>query len=553
MSAEPLSIAQLGAEPEWLAPLYPRARQPAANTNAEPLADLDLPSSIDRAISWLRDHAPEAVEGAGGDHATYEVCARMRDFGLSEATAFDVVAEHWNEAGKAFPPWSAEDLQTKVGNAYRYGSGAIGQALGVAEFDDATAGMTIGETEGQTKPRFGEWVEPFDSTKIPKRAWVLGHLLAQGFVTGLVAPSGAGKTTLEIQIALALATGRGDIVGLEVKKRCRVFLWNQEDELDELKRRLAAAMLAFGVSFDDLHLDGRPALIIGSGVDNALMVARRGPTAIVATEAAQALTEQFLADGIGVAMFDPFVELHPADENNNVEISQVARVFRRMAVAARAAVLLVHHTRKPPSGEATGHAGNMDSGRGAGSLIGVTRMGATLYGVDEKTADKFGIAEDERHRYVRLDDGKNNLALADAEPHFYRREGVNIGTFEDPEEVGVLRPVVLGRKKSAADRRAEDIIEAVLGVVGEQAAMPVIDIARALVASDIMFSDANADALCKSIKRLLSEEKLSGFGVEERTIGGRKGRVATMIALRTKPTADTSETPTADSREAEKQ
>ena len=269
-----LPLSALPAEPDWLPPHYPHAhRLPARDKAAEPSVPLDLPSSIERAIDYLRNFAPEAVEGAAGDKTTFAVACRLMDLALSNETAFALLGEHWNEAGKAIPPWSADDLWQKVLNASNHAQNVRGSALGLTQFDDTTSPV-----EGEVaKPRFGQWVEPFDSTKIPKRAWVLGHLLAQGFVTGLVAPSGAGKTTLEIQIALAIITGRSDILGMAVKKRCRVFLWNQEDELDELKRRLAAAMLAFGISFDDLQIDGRPALVLGSGVDNALMVARRGP------------------------------------------------------------------------------------------------------------------------------------------------------------------------------------------------------------------------------------------------------------------------------------
>jgi RecA-family ATPase len=268
-----------------------------------------------------------------------------------------------------------------------------------------------------------EWITPFDPTLIPKRAWVLGRFLARGYLTGLVAPPGAGKTTPELMMAVAIASGKGDIIGLDVPQRTRVFVWNQEDEIDELKRRLAAILKAFDLSFDDIAIDGRPGILLGSGVSKAIMLAQRkksGP--IGETEIVSDLIKAFLQDGIGVAMFDPLVELHQADENNNVEMGAVGRVFRRIAVEAHAAVLIVHHTRKLPNSDSTGHIGNMESGRGGGSLFGVARMGATLYTIDDKTAKAYGVPETERHKYVRLDGGKNNMALTGGEPAFYMRE-----------------------------------------------------------------------------------------------------------------------------------
>jgi len=53
----------------------------------QPLVELDKPSNVANAIEYLEKRAPEAVEGAGGDTATFQVAARMRDYGLSDAKA----------------------------------------------------------------------------------------------------------------------------------------------------------------------------------------------------------------------------------------------------------------------------------------------------------------------------------------------------------------------------------------------------------------------------------------------------------------------------------
>jgi len=493
-----------------------------------PIGELDTDFAVSKAIDYLKHNAPEAIEGAAGDETTYKVATRLRDFGLSEPAAFEILSEHWNEAGKAIPPWDPNDLLDKVKNAFNYATGAWGGMSGVNEFDDVSDFLEHKRTNGGT---YGEWITPFDPTAIPKRAWVLGHFLAKGYLTGLVAPPGAGKTTLELEMAVALATGRDDIVGMPVIGRHRVFLWNQEDELDELKRRLAAVMRAFNVTFDDLTIDGSPALLIGSGADNALMMARRGSSAIVAAPAALELIQTFLDSDISVAMFDPFVELHPAEENSNVEISQVGRIFRKIAVEARCAVLIVHHTRKPATSDSTSHAGNMDSARGAGSLVGVTRMGGTLYTIDDKTAEQYGVDEDDRHRYVRFDDGKNNMALPNAEPIFYRREGVNIGTIDDPEEVGVLRPVGLSRKKPATEQRAEDLADAIVETMAGADTMPVIDVARALIVSDPLYADAKIESLSRAIKRSVQEGRVGTIVIENRAHPEHKKRCLTLIVL----------------------
>ena len=54
-----------------------------------------------------------------------------------------------------------------------------------------------------------------------------------------IAAGAVGKTSLKIVEALALATGRS-LLGVEVPKRARVWLFNLEDDMLELQRRVGA-------------------------------------------------------------------------------------------------------------------------------------------------------------------------------------------------------------------------------------------------------------------------------------------------------------------------
>lgn len=498
----------------------------------EPLTDLDTEHAIHRAADYLLHTAPEAIEGAGGDHTTFQVAARVREFGISADMALTLMAEHWNDE-KASPPWAIDDLQVKVENAYRYADGPWGGASAAAEFEpvEITSGPLT--KKPAASPLAGaEWITPFDPAALPKREWVLERFLARGYLTGLVAPPGAGKTTLEIMMAIALAAGRPDILGWKFCVRQRVFLWNQEDEAVELKRRLAAVMLAFEISWDDLSVDGRPMLLIGSGVEAPLLIAKRAESGrLTASKEHAELIDLLRREEIGVAMFDPFVELHQAEENDNVEIAAVGRAFRAIAVKAHCAVLLSHHTRKPPSGESTGHAGNMDSARGAGSLVGVTRMGATLYTIDEKTAASHGVPEEDRHLYVRLDDGKGNMSLISGKPTFFRRESVNIGTLDDPEEVGVLRAADLGRKQSKADRDKVEVMDALRALMEEHEKLPLLDAARRLIASDPLFEGVEAGSLKKRIARAFEDQTPTDMLLQDMRWPGRNKPMQTVVRI----------------------
>jgi len=128
-----------------------RARE-RSGAVADVTVELDTPAAVERARGWLEAAEP-AVEGAGGDHRAFVVASRLKDFGVSEHAALDLMLEHWND--RCAPPWDVDDLQTKVQNAYRYGQNAIGVANPEAEFE----AVEISKPDGM---RDGKWPDPGD-------------------------------------------------------------------------------------------------------------------------------------------------------------------------------------------------------------------------------------------------------------------------------------------------------------------------------------------------------------------------------------------------------
>lgn len=491
-----------------------RRQSPAG---AEPLAELDTESAIGRAREWLTTQAPDAVEGAGGDAVAYRVAARVKDFGVSEEACLQLLEDHWDERNS--PPWG-DELAEKVRNAYAYGQNPPGIRNPEAEFEP----VEIDRAEPNPDLPL-QWVRPFDADSIPRRRWVLGRFMARQYLTGLISPPGVGKTTFLLTLAVAVATGRDDITGFKVHERTRVLLWNQEDEHDELNRRLLAIMAAYNVEWPDLDIDGKPGLVMGSGVDRALLFAKRTNSNTLAASKDAAAVEAFILDnGIGAVVLDPFVELHQADENNNVEVAAVARVFRRIAVRGHCAVVLAHHSRKPREADAALHAGNMDSGRGAGALNGVARMVATLYTLDKDTGKRFGIREEDCRRYVRFDDAKNNLGLVAAEPTFFRREGVTIGGFGG-EEVGVLRPATLTRVEDPKMKAREDLIRDIADLMRPGETILLGQLARDLTGLALR-SEEKPRTLETNIRRALEKPTNTTKGILGIYVRGRKQVVA---------------------------
>jgi hypothetical protein len=123
---------EIADAPEWF---YAETRKAVTvgggGAGQEPVIELDQDAAIDRASAYLREEAPPALEGAGGDATTLNVAMFVKDFGVSEPMTLQLMINIYND--KCEPPWTYEELETKVRNAFAYGKNAPGSASAEAE------------------------------------------------------------------------------------------------------------------------------------------------------------------------------------------------------------------------------------------------------------------------------------------------------------------------------------------------------------------------------------------------------------------------------------
>jgi hypothetical protein len=106
---------------------------------ADPVIELDQAANIEWAIHYLRNDAPPAIEGDGGEFRTLKVAMTLRGYGISEDKALELMLDHYND--RCEPPWEidgTDGLAKKVENAFSYASlEAPGAATAEAHFKDA--------------------------------------------------------------------------------------------------------------------------------------------------------------------------------------------------------------------------------------------------------------------------------------------------------------------------------------------------------------------------------------------------------------------------------
>ncbi|AOW13156.1 hypothetical protein LPB72_07255 [Hydrogenophaga crassostreae] len=242
--------------------------------------------------------------------------------------------------------------------------------------------------------------------------------LPAGVVGLLVSPGGMGKTMLELQLGILLATGlmaRDPLFGttpdfVAVDTPQRVLMVAAEEPVEVLWARLHAIVrslnlrdvlpdgLSWGEFLDRLH-------------DNFILYSLGGARRLTllspeleATEHAQELSEQ--AIGARLVIVDPLRQVHLADENPSGPMSALVSVFKKMAQESGAAVLLAHHSSRAASVQGFGE--EADALRGSTALKDDTRWQANLAKPSKELLRQFGQANNAGADFVALADAKRN-------------------------------------------------------------------------------------------------------------------------------------------------
>jgi hypothetical protein len=374
--------------------------QPPRERSKQDAEQRDKASGISNGMIWLQGAEP-AIQGQGGDVATYRIAAKLvRDFALTEETAFQLMKDHWNH--RCIPPWEPWELWAKVENAGAYGTHDLGSALPERIFGH----LTISEPGVlPTAEKIGVYMgNAPDPDKITPRPWRVRKLLMNGDVTVLGGMGAAGKSMLQIVLAAHWAIGLSiDPFGLVVPAMpLRTMIYNGEDDLMENARRLMAVCVHFGFNYQDVR---RNIAFMDDRATGDLVVAAASRDQLIIHEpAVRFIVQTSLDEKVDVQMFDPLINLHACDENNNKHMSFVVRTFRAIARQCNTSVFIAHHIGK---GSKNRDKGDVDLFRGASALLTSARIGLIMSGITSEDCSRYGIRD--KSNYSRLDNAKANM------------------------------------------------------------------------------------------------------------------------------------------------
>lgn len=405
---------------------------------------------------------------------------------------------------------------------------------------------------------------------IPHRQWLYGVELVRGDISVMASAGGLGKTTRALGMAIAVATGKDLLEEKLWGADLRSLYLNVEDGGLEMQRRIWAFGLAYGISEQDLdrlyvagtdhpnvkglsflRTDGK-----SSGLDNAGFRQFENLLAAVQPD---------------LVVLDPLIALcGGANVNDNAAMALAMRELKRLAIAYRCAVLVIHHTRK--GGEASAEAIS-----GASSIVNLARCARMPVTMTDEEADKFVVPRSDRLRYFKVVDAKSNLAPRSAQAPWYELCGVELPNAEPPifqngDHVQVIKRVHWPSSNSASKSPEQHKLErAILDLIdrgkpidgkyhpyspslaGAENARALLDDAMQVVRNATAPREWGDDDLKAFTKHKIKEMKTNGLLVQRDITKGqfRGGRGLAIGEPTTKPA--TTVTDTAANRDQDEQ
>lgn len=242
----------------------------------------------------------------------------------------------------------------------------------------------------------------------PALDFVLPGLLS-GTAGTIVGSGGVGKTTLLLQLSMALSSNmlvRGHILSM-ASQPSRVVFVAAEESADIMRIRLhainesmkqQASILSLETAEDTVTLlENNLSLLPAAGHSVSLL--RNGEPTVFFEELCK------FCHGARLVVIDPLRRLHDGDENNSAAMTQLVQLLESLAKQTGAAVIAAHHVNK---GAAFAGVSDMAAAsRGSSALTDAVRWQVNLSGMSESEAKIFGLTA-ERKSYLRLDFAKAN-------------------------------------------------------------------------------------------------------------------------------------------------
>jgi RecA-family ATPase len=493
-----------------------KLEKPGVRVRLDFSVELDTTTAISNATEWLKAAEP-AIEGMGGDNRTYETAAKLvRDFALSPETAFQLLWQNWND--HCIPPWPEHELWHKVENAVAYGKGPLGAARPEAYFGSVQlvpVPQLVPATQEQDDLIPTD--DLLDIMNVGVRPWLIERLMLMEDVTVLAGTGSAGKSIFILTAICHFASGQDfGPYKLKEKRPLRFLIYNAEDSLKEQSRRVIAICYEFKLNYELVQSNVK---IINKAKHELTLARTVINTPIAEDNVINGIIKTAKHKKIDAIVFDPMVNLHNCNENDNGQMRFVMSIFNKIASETETAVFVLHHTTKGSSKEIKG---DPDIIRGASAIINSARISLMVSSVTDEDRREMNIGADEHHAYFRIDDAKTNIYLKSKKATMYLMlHSVKIAT---GDIVGIPK---LFSAKDKMVKRKQDLAIIIITELRKRckSSMPLKDAIEVLQQEDELCSKEKDITLRRHINKWFKEPVEVN---DERVVAKKEGELWTL-------------------------
>lgn len=309
----PLNQNKILPIPDWFNKFRSKPKTLYENRD-EALIALDQRHNIYKAIQLAGEVEP-AIEGQGGNDHTYRVAVQIRQLGVSAATCFSVLVQHFNP--RCLPHWQPHELKRIIQNAYNYAKSPPGADAPELDFTPVIPDNLV---------QFAHFQDLTAELPIPH--WLIKEYIEKNTVTLFFGDSSTYKSFLALDIGLHIASGQQ---WLDKKTAQGSVVYLAGEGHGGVRRRLRA--------WKDRKLKNKDKHVPFYVSPQAIQLDHKGNTKLLidSIKAVDPNPELVIIDTLATAFGE-------GDENSTKDMNKFLNHVFEIRDALNTTILIIHHT-----------------------------------------------------------------------------------------------------------------------------------------------------------------------------------------------------------------
>lgn len=248
----------------------------------------------------------------------------------------------------------------------------------------------------------------------PKPLMLIEGMLIQRGLHMFQSHSGTGKTFLGLELAIAVATGMPALEKFQVANHGKVLYLGEDSPEWDVREQFRKLCTGKGIGTEHFDLPwefGEDGEIDPASGPQMLFCINEG-NSLNSEDAVDKIVEEVVSGQYALVILDTLGALNEGNENDNGWMGLVMKRIKR--IREHAAVLLIHHTKKPGEFEQPGTTGARGASAIGASVDGALSLKTSKGHVQVRIAKQRAIRLTEFDYIIEWDDDQARLVVVEA-------------------------------------------------------------------------------------------------------------------------------------------